>query len=141
MWVIYGSMPFFFLSWFPLTFSCFFACPVICDYLLVTVNKKNLFTSLHTLKKLSTYCSKYTPQSLLLSCLGTLGHRSTMFVLLNSRWVFRLTSHSTSKYLKSTKSRVTWTEISLLLCKLSQRRKSICCQICCLQPHFKRLKP
>lgn len=40
------------------------------------------------------------PQSLLLSCLGTLGHRSIIVDLLNSRYVFRLASHSTSRYLQ-----------------------------------------
>lgn len=54
----------------------------------------------HTWKKVSTYCNKYIPQSLLLFCLGTLGQKSITVGLLNVREVLRFASHSNSRYLK-----------------------------------------
>lgn len=57
-------------------------------------------TGIHTSKKLSTYCSMYTPQSLKLFCCGTLGLEPFMTSLEKLLLLPFLTSHSTSKYLQ-----------------------------------------
>lgn len=54
----------------------------------------------HTSKKLSTYCSMYTPQSLKLFCCGTFGLEPFMTSLEKLLLLPFLTSHSTSRYLQ-----------------------------------------